>query len=438
MSEPELFDLPAAAEFLGCSETAVLNLERRGRLSPQFQKVNWLAGPIRAHRYARRYTRAQLEETRRQREQQHATDNGDGSFNTTGGRRLNLKKAAPVAGVSVESLRHLLANWRLPGEQVAVEKMAPVRDGPPEDTILESDAVRVKKLIEAELRRAAGLKGHEDRRQLARTCGIEDLHELRECLACWMGHGLLAHQKILRRHRRRVNLKKRGHEIERESLIWVTVFNVRQFRRLWDADFVPAGKKLLKDLLADGPCDATLAKKRMAEAGIVGARLRRVRTAAKVRVRRGRGSEPHTVYEQSRAAGAKSPAEVLRPLFDRGPVPARAGLQQARALGLTAAEVYQGLRDLGVPLRSGGDDRQPHHWSLPAREQVHPQPAKRGRPAGKKAAKHAEIVADWLTGTWRGNISALARKYGIDRTTASKVLKAAGVRNLDPSPGTVN
>jgi hypothetical protein len=53
---------------------------------------------------------------------------------------------------------------------------------------------------------------------------------------------------------------------------------------------------------------------------------------------------------------------------------------------------------------------------------------RRGRPSGQHAGTHQAVVAAFREGPHAGNRAAVGRAFGLDRSTVSKILKAAGVK----------
>jgi hypothetical protein len=361
-------DADTAAAFCGCSHrTTIYNWEAEGKLIAEFFPNRKRSN----HPYVKAYRRSALVPLRDAR----AEDRGDDSYHTAEGTRINLKRAALVIGVSVDCLRDLLQNWKFPGDRPAVEKRRPAKGGPEERTILEQDALRIKNAITVALRAAAAAKraGFVNSWQLAKDLGIENdvdaRHELIECQRCWVDAGLLEAREILSQVRVPTAAGPNKGEATPTRMRWTLVYKESRARALWGGDYITPGVKALKELVADGPRPSPEVMTAMARLGIAGTRLRRVAKKAGVRSRRARGIGSGLgarLFELARRRNPIRPAEALLPLFKNGRVAAKEGTRQARAQGLTEAEMYAGLDALGVKRRRGGAG--PYYWELPPDE----------------------------------------------------------------------
>jgi hypothetical protein len=148
-----------------------------------------------------------------------------------------------------------------------------------------------------------------------------------------------------------------------------------------------------------------------------------------------------TFARRGRKAARDKTLEALKALKLRLPLPATEGLASLLRQGLSRFLVYALRERAGIQTRRRADGI--YFWCLPGQQAPDAEdrdasrvsePARKkspGRPPGS-LGEAAQQRRDRVIRAWQerryGTVSDLARAFGIDRATASKILKGAGLR----------
>jgi hypothetical protein len=376
MSDDPLLTTLEAANVLGCDERGVRFLVKHNKLPLEPEA----RGERRFWKFRRRAVEAIKPYYRRLRDFQE----GGCHLHPERGKEYTLQKAAQECHISLYLLRQAVKDRRLPAEEIY-----PAPTGAhPWIIVLAKDVLALQVRTRQAVQESARLnrKRWKPISEIAIAIGARApavRAEVSECAKCWAGIGRLPSQKATVCQRGKVpeswreteggsrdfaNLR----EVQRSRVL--TFYDYPVFQKLWEADYVPAGVRRLKELVSEhnGRCPARVVQAELETLGIA-SKSRRARIAKAARIKGvhdwGAKAKNQIVYAFD---GATRPTDadadaILRSILENGPVAAGDGLRAARARGLTTPEAYEGLKRLNVPLQPKGTVG-PHLWILPAQQ----------------------------------------------------------------------
>ena len=349
MSAEQTVSTAEAATFLGCDVGTIYNLEAAGRIAPREIVEH-------GRRRLRRFCKADLVPLKEERSQ----NLGKGAFRTDRGKAYTISRGAKEFDLPSAFVRECTKETRLlPEGRLEILKWpAGASDsakprgyrswgGKNEAAdrgltlVLGKDLFRLKNAVRVALKKGRSITRNRWKTvsEIVTHLGTQataDHFEVVECLKCWRERGLLGWQTVLTRISGKApsSWTAKGdsgartfHDLRPvEKLRETIVYDLKHFLELWEADYLSAGVKALRDLLTEARKDhkevkAAEAGERLAKLGIAGRRLRRVVKQANVRARRavGPGKGCYLVYEFATRPDPKTRLPASRRCWRAGP-----------------------------------------------------------------------------------------------------------------------